>query len=126
MEGIDFKRWSWMRESGLFIKNISAPEGKIIHGSFLEMEKPFAGKFTLWKFSLITFSTRSCLKYWNGKKMLMYAGNVQKEVAQRVAAKEGSKSVWGDQCVGAGFFGVEYCLTYLKNVFQPPPKVRAG
>ena len=50
----------------------------------------------------------------------------QKEVAMRIAEKEGSK-VYGILSVLAqAFFDVEYLFTVPPNVFSPPPKVDSG
>jgi 16S rRNA (adenine1518-N6/adenine1519-N6)-dimethyltransferase len=50
----------------------------------------------------------------------------QKEVAKRIAEKEGSK-VYGIMSVlSQAFFDVEYLFTVPPSVFNPPPKVDSG
>ncbi len=50
----------------------------------------------------------------------------QKEVAKRIAEKEGSK-VYGIMSVlTQAFFDVEYLFTVPPTVFNPPPKVESG
>jgi 16S rRNA (adenine1518-N6/adenine1519-N6)-dimethyltransferase len=50
----------------------------------------------------------------------------QKEVAQRIAEKEGSK-VYGIMSVlTQAFYDVEYLFTVPPTVFNPPPKVDSG
>ena len=50
-----------------------------------------------------------------------FSGMFQKEVAQRIAEKEGSKSV-----LTQAFYDVEYLFTVPPTVFNPPPKVDSG
>jgi|TARA_B110000977_G_scaffold9885_2_gene12963 16S rRNA (adenine1518-N6/adenine1519-N6)-dimethyltransferase len=55
-----------------------------------------------------------------------FAGMFQKEVAKRIAEKEGSK-VYGIMSVlTQAFFDVEYLFTVPPTVFNPPPKVESG
>jgi len=55
-----------------------------------------------------------------------FSGMFQKEVAQRIASKPGSK-VYGILSVLAqAFYTVEYLFTVPPNVFNPPPKVDSG
>ncbi len=55
-----------------------------------------------------------------------FSGMFQKEVAQRIAEKKGSK-VYGILSVLAqAFYDVEYLFTVPPNVFNPPPKVDSG
>lgn len=55
-----------------------------------------------------------------------FSGMFQKEVAQRICAKEGSK-VYGILSVLAqAFYDAEYLFTVPPTVFNPPPKVESG
>ena len=55
-----------------------------------------------------------------------FAGMFQKEVAKRIAEKEGSK-VYGIMSVlTQAFYDVEYLFTVPPTVFNPPPKVDSG
>lgn len=55
-----------------------------------------------------------------------FSGMFQKEVAQRIAEKKGSK-VYGILSVLAqAFYDVEYLFTVPPTVFNPPPKVDSG
>jgi len=53
-------------------------------------------------------------------------GMFQKEVAQRVAAKEGSKVYGVISVLIQAFFTVEYLFDVNEKCFQPPPKVKSG
>lgn len=55
-----------------------------------------------------------------------FSGMFQKEVAQRICSKEGSK-VYGIMSVLVqAFYHTEYLFTVPPNVFNPPPKVESG
>jgi len=55
-----------------------------------------------------------------------FSGMFQKEVAQRICSREGSK-VYGILSVLAqAFYDAEYLFTVLPSVFNPPPKVDSG
>jgi 16S rRNA (adenine1518-N6/adenine1519-N6)-dimethyltransferase len=55
-----------------------------------------------------------------------FAGMFQKEVAERICSKKGSK-VYGILSVLAqAFYDVEYLFTVDETVFDPPPKVKSG
>lgn len=55
-----------------------------------------------------------------------FSGMFQKEVAQRIAEKEGSKTYGILSVLTQAFFDVEYLFTVPPNVFNPPPKVDSG
>jgi len=50
----------------------------------------------------------------------------QKEVAKRIAEKEGSKVYGILSVLTQAFFDVEYLFTVPPTVFNPPPKVDSG
>lgn len=54
------------------------------------------------------------------------SGMFQKEVAQRIAEKEGSKVYGILSVLTQAFFDVEYLFTVPPTVFNPPPKVDSG
>ena len=55
-----------------------------------------------------------------------FSGMFQKEVAERICSKKGSK-VYGILSVLAqAFYDVEYLFTVPPTVFNPPPKVDSG
>jgi 16S rRNA (adenine1518-N6/adenine1519-N6)-dimethyltransferase len=101
--------------------------GKIIHESFLEIEKPFAGRFTVIGNFPYNISTQILFKIIEWKENVeVVIGMFQKEVAQRVAAKEGSKVYGVLSVLIQAFFNVEYLFDVHENCFQPPPKVKSG
>lgn len=55
-----------------------------------------------------------------------FAGMFQKEVAQRICSKEGSKVYGILSVLTQAFYDAEYLFTVPPNVFNPPPKVESG
>ncbi len=55
-----------------------------------------------------------------------FSGMFQKEVAKRIAEKEGSKVYGILSVLTQAFFDVEYLFTVPPTVFNPPPKVDSG
>ena len=59
-------------------------------------------------------------------KVLEIVGMFQKEVAERVVSKEGSKVYGIISVLLQAFYEVEYLFTIDENVFNPPPKVKSA
>ncbi|MCR1023511.1 16S rRNA (adenine(1518)-N(6)/adenine(1519)-N(6))-dimethyltransferase RsmA [Cellulophaga baltica] len=55
-----------------------------------------------------------------------FSGMFQKEVAQRICEKEGSKAYGILSVLVQAFFDAEYLFTVPPTVFDPPPKVESG
>ncbi|TNJ44139.1 16S rRNA (adenine(1518)-N(6)/adenine(1519)-N(6))-dimethyltransferase RsmA [Tamlana fucoidanivorans] len=55
-----------------------------------------------------------------------FSGMFQKEVAQRICSKEGSKIYGILSVLTQAFYEAEYLFTVPPNVFSPPPKVDSG
>jgi len=55
-----------------------------------------------------------------------FSGMFQKEVAQRIAEKEGSKVYGILSVLTQAFYDVEYLFTVPPAVFNPPPKIDSG
>lgn len=102
-------------------------KGKLIHRSFLDMEKPFDGKFTVVGNFPYNISSQILFKILGWKDDVeCVIGMFQKEMAQRVAAKEGSKTYGVISVLVQAFFDVEYLFDVNEKCFQPPPKVKSG
>ncbi|MBK6382981.1 MAG: ribosomal RNA small subunit methyltransferase A [Chitinophagaceae bacterium] len=102
-------------------------QGKIIHQSFLDIEKPFTGRFTVIGNFPYNISTQILFKIVEWKENVeCTVGMFQKEVAQRVAAKEGNKVYGVISVLIQAFFKVEYLFDVNEKCFQPPPKVKSG
>ena len=55
-----------------------------------------------------------------------FSGMFQKEVAQRICEKEGSKAYGILSVLTQAFYDAEYLFTVPPTVFDPPPKVESG
>ena len=53
-------------------------------------------------------------------------GMVQKEMAERMAAKEGSKTYGILSVLMQAWYNIDYLFTVHENVFNPPPKVKSA
>ncbi len=54
------------------------------------------------------------------------AGMIQKEVAERLAAKPGCKAYGILSVLLQAYYNIEYLFTVHENVFDPPPKVKSA
>jgi 16S rRNA (adenine1518-N6/adenine1519-N6)-dimethyltransferase len=128
IDGIDFKAVEVDEEKVEFlVKNYQWLKDKIISQNFLEMENPFVGKFTVIGNFPYNISTQILFKIldWRDDVECMI-GMFQKEVAQRVAAKEGSKIYGVISVLIQAFYRVEYLFDVNEGSFQPPPKIKSA
>jgi 16S rRNA (adenine1518-N6/adenine1519-N6)-dimethyltransferase len=69
-------------------------------------------------------SSQLFFAFWDSREFVgEVVGMVQKEVAQRIAAKEGNKTYGILSVLLGAFYDIEYLFTVPPNVFNPPPKV---
>jgi len=109
------------------VKTYPQLKGKIIHQSFLEIEKPFKGPFTVIGNFPYNISTQILFKVLEWKDSVeCMIGMFQKEVAQRIAAKEGNKIYGVTSVLVQAFFETEYLFDVAEKSFIPPPKVKSG
>ncbi|MBL4861709.1 MAG: 16S rRNA (adenine(1518)-N(6)/adenine(1519)-N(6))-dimethyltransferase RsmA [Crocinitomicaceae bacterium] len=107
-----------------------ALKGKIMETDFLKCdlpalmgEEPFSvvGNFPYNISSQILFK---CLEHRNQIPEIM--GMFQKEVAERIAEKPGSKKYGILSVLLQAYYDIEYCFTVDEHVFNPPPRVKSG
>lgn len=128
LDNITFKAVELDQEKVQYL-NVTYPaiQGKIIHQSFLDMEKVFDGKFTIVGNFPYNISTQILFKVLDWKEDVeCVIGMFQKEVAQRAAAKEGNKVYGVLSVLMQAFFEVEYLFDVSELSFNPPPKVKSG
>ena len=102
-------------------------KGKIIHKSFLDIEKPFKEPFTVIGNFPYNISTQILFKILDWKDDVpVVIGMFQKEVAQRAASKEGSKVYGVLSVLIQAYYDVEYLFDVNSDCFTPPPKVQSG
>ncbi|MDN3723246.1 16S rRNA (adenine(1518)-N(6)/adenine(1519)-N(6))-dimethyltransferase RsmA [Aequorivita sp. SDUM287046] len=72
-------------------------------------------------------STQIVFKVLEWKEQIPeFTGMFQKEVAQRICEKEGSKTYGILSVLAQAFYEAEYLFTVPPSVFNPPPKVESG
>jgi len=122
----NFRAFEVDSESIVYLKErFPEHEQRFIEGDFLQ--------FNITKFdqpvSIIgnfpyNISSQLFFAFWESRN---YVGEVvcmiQKEVADRIAAKEGNKTYGILSVLLGAFFNIDYLFTVPPNVFNPPPKV---
>lgn len=128
LENISFRAVELDEEKVTYLTNTyPAIQDKIIHQSFLEIDKPFEGRFTIVGNFPYNISTQILFKILDWKEEVeCMVGMFQKEVAQRTAAKEGNKVYGVLSVLVQAFFEVEYLFDVSEQSFNPPPKVKSG
>ena len=111
-------------------KNYPQLSGKIISQDFLKYDlnqifqgKPLAiiGNFPY------NISTQIVFKLLELRNQVPeFSGMFQKEVAERICEKKGSKTYGILSVLVQAFYNAEYLFTVDENVFDPPPKVKSG
>lgn len=103
---------------------------KLLEGDFLRYDlhdvfgnNPFGitGNFPYNISTQIVFKTIE-----NKERIPEFSGMFQKEVAQRICAKEGNKTYGILSVLTQVFYEAEYLFTVPPDVFDPPPKVDSG
>lgn len=128
LKNIDFKAVELDEEKVEFLlKTYPALAGKIIHQSFLEIDKPFENNFTVIGNFPYNISTQILFKILEWKDQVnCIIGMFQKEVALRLAAKEGNKVYGVTSVLIQAYFQVEYLFEVHEKCFTPPPKVKSA
>ena len=128
LEAVDFKAVELDEEKIRYLLTTwPVLQGKILHASILELEKPFEGKFSVIGNFPYNISSQILFKLLDWKADIgTVIGMFQKEVAQRVAAKEGSKTYGVLSVLIQAFFRVEYLFEVHEQCFNPPPKVKSA
>ena len=99
----------------------------IIHRDFLTIEKPFENKFTIVGNFPYNISSQILFKILEWKVDVECVIRMfQKEVAQRIKAKEGNKTYGVLSVLMQAFFEVQYLFEVSQGSFQPPPKVKSA
>jgi 16S rRNA (adenine1518-N6/adenine1519-N6)-dimethyltransferase len=126
--GIEFKAVELDNDKVEYLlKQYPILKGKIVHESFLDIQKPFQQSFTIAGNFPYNISSQILFKIleWTDSVECM-VGMFQKEVAIRVAAKEGNKDYGILSVLIQAFFSVEYLFEVHENCFTPPPKVKSA
>lgn len=109
------------------ISTYPALKDKLIHKNFLDSEKPFDEPFIVIGNFPYNISTQILFKVLDWKdEVPVVIGMFQKEVAQRVAAKEGSKTYGVISVLIQAYYEVTYLFDVAPGCFTPPPKINSG
>lgn len=125
---IDFKAVEIDNEKVQFLENAYPQiKDKIIAQNILEMDRPFGQPFAVVGNFPYNISTEIVFKMieWRTDIQCM-VGMFQKEVALRLAAREGNKVYGVTSVLTQAFFDVEYLFDVPPESFTPPPKVMSG
>ena len=121
---IDDESVSWLRH------NHPSLEENIIADDFLKMhlENTFDGSpFVLTGNYPYNISSQIFFKMLDYRRLIpCCTGMIQKEVAERLAAKPGNKSYGILSVLVQLWYDVEYLFTVEPGVFNPPPKVKSA
>jgi 16S rRNA (adenine1518-N6/adenine1519-N6)-dimethyltransferase len=108
-------------------KKYSTLDKKIIHKSFLDIEKPFEESFNIIGNFPYNISTQILFKILEWKdEVPVVIGMFQKEVAQRAASKPGNKVYGVLSALIQPYYNIEYLFDVPPESFNPPPKVMSG
>lgn len=128
LPAVNFKAVELDEEKVVYLSGkYPALEDKIIHQSFLDMQKPFDEPFTVIGNFPYNISTQILFKILEWKDDVpCIIGMFQKEVAQRAASKEGSKVYGVLSVLMQAYYEIEYLFDAGNECFDPPPKVQSG
>jgi len=128
LPGIDFRAVELDDEKVVYLeKTYPAIQGKIIHQSILDIDPPFEGLFTVVGNFPYNISSQILFKVIDWKEQVpVMIGMFQKEVAQRIVSKPGSKVYGILSVLVQAFYEVEYLFDVPPESFNPPPKVMSG
>jgi 16S rRNA (adenine1518-N6/adenine1519-N6)-dimethyltransferase len=108
-------------------KTYPSLQGKIIHDDFLDAALPFQEHFTIIGNFPYNISTQIIFKVLDWKHVVdEVVGMFQKEVAERIASKHGSKSYGIMSVLVQCFYDIDYLFDVDASSFTPPPKVTSG
>ena len=111
------------------LANFPELNGRIIEGDFLKMNlnEMYKGQFCVIGNFPYNISSQIFFKVLDHKdKIPICAGMIQKEVAERMASKPGTKAYGILSVLVQAYYDIEYLFTVHENVFDPPPKVKSA
>lgn len=119
-------------ESVAFLRqNYPALDGRIVEGDFLQLDLTrFAdaeGRLCVignYPYNISSQIFFHILDYKDN--VTLCSGMLQREVAERIAAREGSRTRGILSVLLQAWYDIEYLFTVSEGVFNPPPKVKSG
>ncbi len=128
MADINFKAIEIDKEKADYLVNkYPFLKEKIIVEDILNAMPPFENDFTVIGNFPYNISTQIVFKIIDWRKQVPFAiGMFQKEVAERIASKHGSKVYGVISVLTQYYYSVEYLFDVPKESFNPPPKITSG
>src|SRR3954463_3613014 len=128
LQNIDFKAVELDAEKVLYLENtFPLIKDKIIQQDFLGIDAPFENSFIVVGNFPYNISTQIVFKVLEWKEQVpVMIGMFQKEVAQRIASKPGTKVYGILSVLTQAFYSVEYLFDIPPGSFTPPPKIMSG
>ena len=125
---IEFKAVELDEEKVVYLlKTYPEITGKLINADFLHINAPFDEPFTVIGNFPYNISSQILFKVLDWKDQVpVVIGMFQKEVAERVAAKHGSKTYGIISILIQAYYEVEYLFDVPPESFTPAPKVMSG
>jgi 16S rRNA (adenine1518-N6/adenine1519-N6)-dimethyltransferase len=118
------------RESVAYLReHFLLPQDRIIEGDFLELDlgKLFSERFAVIGNFPYNISSQIFFKILDHYDSIPeVVGMIQKEVAERIAAKHGNKTYGILSVLLQAFYDIEYLFTVHEHVFKPEPKVKSA
>lgn len=105
------------------------PDLKLIEADFLKMDLKtlFPDKFCVIGNFPYNISSQIFFKMLENRDSIpCLVGMIQKEVAERMAAKHGNKTYGILSVLMQAFYSIDYLFTVHEHVFDPPPKVKSA
>jgi len=111
------------------LTHFAGMQGRLMEGDFLtlKLEKLFPGQFAIIGNFPYNISSQIFFKVLDYKDQIpQVVGMVQKEVAERIAEKPGSKTYGILSVLLQAWYDIEYLFTVGSGCFAPPPKVESA
>lgn len=118
------------KESVAYLKTHFPQLGdRLVEGDFLKADLSRFGQRNMAIIGNFPYNISSqiffqVLKY--KEQVVEVVGMVQKEMAERMAAREGSKTYGILSVLMQAWYDIDYLFTVHENVFNPPPKVKSA
>ncbi len=109
--------------------NSHYPQLHVVEADFLkiDLKQIFSEKFMIIGNFPYNISSQIFFKMLDNKDSIpCLVGMIQKEVAERMAAKEGSKTYGILSVLMQAYYSIDYLFTVHEHVFDPPPKVKSA
>ncbi len=124
----DFRLIELDQESVAYL-GVNYPLIKVYNEDFLKLDftKIFDHEFAVIGNYPYNISSQIVFKVIDNRHLIPeMSGMFQKEVAERICEKPGTKAYGVISVLTQAFYDAEYLFTVPENVFNPPPKVKSG